>query len=73
MDTAYYGSVLIEALVVGALLAAMLAIATVLYPIDGPQRAIWIGIVVGALTHLLFEVTKANRWYCTNGAACKSR
>lgn len=70
MNTGYYGSVLLEALIVGGILGAMMSVAVILYPIDGPQTAAWMGIILGMLTHLGFEVTKANRWYCQNGAAC---
>ena len=27
--------------------------------------------VIGIITHLLCEFTGINKWYCTNGAACK--
>ena len=27
--------------------------------------------LTGALSHLLFEYTGANKWYCRNGIACK--
>lgn len=27
--------------------------------------------ITGAILHILFEVSGANRWYCTNGYACK--
>lgn len=26
---------------------------------------------IGFFTHLLFEYSGANKWYCTNGVACK--
>ena len=67
----YYGSVMLEALVVGGILAALTSMAVVVYPTyDSPQRAAMLGAVLGALVHVIFEVTKANRWYCDNGAAC---
>ena len=70
----YYGSVMLEALVVGAVLAALMSMAVVMYPTyDSPQRAAILGMVLGALVHVLFETTKANRWYCDNGAACAIR
>ena len=27
--------------------------------------------IIGIITHLLCEFTGVNKWYCTNGAACK--
>lgn len=66
----YYGSVLLEALVVGGILAAMMSIVVVLYPITGSSSAAFRGFFLGALTHILFEASRANAWYCKNGAAC---
>jgi hypothetical protein len=28
-------------------------------------------LLTGAILHILFEISGANRWYCTNGNACK--
>lgn len=73
MSTGYYGSVLLEALGVGGVLAALMSMAVVMYPTyDSPSRAATLGFVLGLLVHALFEATKANRWYCANGAACKN-
>ena len=72
MNTGYYGSVLLESLIVGGILAAMMATAVIVYPIDGPERAAYMGLFLGILTHVGFEITKANSWYCNNGAACKA-
>lgn len=66
----YIGSLLIEVVVVGAILAAMLTASQILYPITGPQDAAYTGFILGALAHLIFEVTKVNAWYCASGAAC---
>jgi uncharacterized membrane protein len=27
--------------------------------------------IIGVITHLLCEFTGVNKWYCTNGVACK--
>jgi len=72
--SAYYGSVMLEAVVVGGMLAALMAMAIVVYPLrDAPGKAAILGFVLGAMTHGLFEVSKANTWYCDNGAACAAR
>jgi hypothetical protein len=68
----YLGSLLIEALVVGAVLAAMLSASMVLYPMTGPQDAAYTGFVLGMIAHLGFELTKVNSWYCSSGAACSA-
>lgn len=68
----YLGSLLIEAIVVGAVLSAMLTASMILYPMLGPRDAAYTGFIVGVITHLLFEVTKANSWYCSSGAACSA-
>jgi|APGre2960657444_1045066.scaffolds.fasta_scaffold07163_6 hypothetical protein len=73
-STGYYGSVLIEALVVGGVLAALMSMAIVVFPLEeSPQRAAFLGFVLGVLTHVSFEMTKANAFYCKNGAACAPR
>lgn len=72
--TGYYGSVLLEALIVGGILAGLMAMAIVVWPLDdSPRAAAVMGFALGMLVHLLFEGTKANRWYCANGAACAAR
>lgn len=54
---------LLEAVVVGAILAAVLAVVAGLGPTTG--------FLAGAGVHLVFELVGANRWYCTHGAACR--
>ena len=69
--TGYYGAVMLEALIVGGILAAMMSMAIVVWPInDSPQSAAVMGLVLGALVHIAFEASKANTFYCKNGAAC---
>jgi uncharacterized membrane protein YvlD (DUF360 family) len=29
--------------------------------------------ITGVLAHLIFEYTGVNKWYCTNGNACKAK
>lgn len=69
--TAYYGSLLLEAIVVGAVLAAILSSWIVMSPMNGPRDAAYVGFIVGMLTHIGFELVGANRWYCRNGASCQ--
>lgn len=73
MSTSYYGSLAIEALVVGGILAALMSMAIVIYPLaNSPQRAATMGFALGVLVHLGFEWSKANSWFCQNGAACRA-
>lgn len=73
-STGYYGSLVIEALVVGGILAALMSMAIVVYPLaNSPQRAATMGFVLGILVHVGFEGAKANSWYCSQGAACRAR
>lgn len=30
-------------------------------------------VLIGFFTHILFEYSGANKWYCTNGHACKKK
>ena len=66
----YLGSLVIELVVVGAIISAMLTASMILYPMTGPRDAAYTGFIVGALAHLLFEITRMNSWYCSSGAAC---
>lgn len=63
------GSVLIEAIVVGFVIAFILYL---LQRFDTmKQRNIWVQIFIsGFLGHLIFEALGINRWYCRHGAAC---
>jgi hypothetical protein len=73
MSTSYFGSLVIEALVVGGILAALMSMTIVVYPLaNSPQRAATMGFVLGVLVHLGFEGAKANAFYCKNGAACRA-
>lgn len=59
------GNVLIEAVVVGATLAGILALITRAHgPIQTVRSALIIGFIVGALFHLGCEVLHVNAWYC---------
>jgi hypothetical protein len=53
---------LIEALVVGIVLAIVITLAK---PTSIPAL-----ILTGALIHLGFEISGANSWYCKRGFAC---
>jgi hypothetical protein len=68
---AYLTSVGVEALIVGAVLGTVLAVAVLMYPIgDSMVDAAVVGCAVGIVVHILFEATRANAWYCRSGAAC---
>ena len=73
-----YSNVFIEAFMVGLL---VIVIGIVLHYItlqiighhdlnDMKVFAIHL-FVIGIITHLLCEFTGINKWYCTNGIACK--
>jgi hypothetical protein len=66
-------SLALEAAVVGAVLAAVLALTALFAPaaLAGPARAAATGLVLGALVHLGFEAAGLNRAYCTAGHACR--
>jgi hypothetical protein len=67
----YISNLLVEAVVVGAVLSAMLTASMILHPMTGPQDAAYTGFIVGAIAHLIFEITRMNSWYCSSGAACQ--
>lgn len=65
-----FGTVLLEAVVVGAVLVGLVKLSeTFLMPylpnISGHKEKIEFFLVVGALFHLIGEYTGANQWYCT--------
>lgn len=63
-------SLLIEAVVVGVVLGVVMALGSRVYaPVSALEFAVF-GVVLGALVHYAFELSGANRWYCTHGAAC---
>lgn len=65
----YITKVGVEAIVVGLLFGAILAIAVYFHPIKTPVRAFMVGIVVGIVGHVLMETIGVNAWYIKNGAA----
>ena len=68
---AYLVSLGAEALVVGAVLGTVLAVAVAMYPIgESMTDAAVVGFAVGICVHLLFEFTRGDAWYCRKGAAC---
>lgn len=65
----YIAKLGVEAIVVGLLFGAILAIAVYFHPIKTPVRAFVVGIIVGIAGHLLMETIGMNAWYVKNGAA----
>ena len=64
-------SLVIEALTVGIVLAACLALVVRLSgPLMGASDALLAGFMLGVTIHLGFELAGANRWYCAKGWAC---
>ncbi len=64
-------SLVLEAVTVGAVLAACLAIVVRLTGPLTSSNALLAGFVLGVTIHMGFELTGANRWYCTKGWACR--
>lgn len=63
-------SLMLEAVIVGAVLAVALAITVKFTTIQTSKRALVAGFVLGVLIHLGFEFVGANKAYCTVGVAC---
>lgn len=63
-------SIVLEAVVVGLALAILMGLSNWVFPIQGSRDAVVTGFVLGSLFHLVCEMTKVNRWYCTHGTAC---
>ena len=68
----YYKQIAIEAFIVGILLVAIgMAIAQTPCFIKDPQlRKARDLFLAGVITHVVFEIIGANKWYCKRGAAC---
>ncbi len=65
----------IEVVIVAVSLAGAMAAVAWLLPgwLRGVPRAALVGLVLGALFHLGFELTGLNAMYCRVGAACRGR
>lgn len=71
----------IEAFVVGSAAAIVGLVVATLMMLGSPKFSwdtydFWPQValaffIVGVLLHFMFEVSGANKWYCTNGFACK--
>ena len=68
---------IVEALVVGLVVmlmgypSSMIAIKMLPMKNDDHRPIMYLSLfLTGLFSHLLFEVTKLNAWYCTNGFAC---
>lgn len=66
-------SVILEALVVGAVLGMLMALSHAIYPITTRFSAFVTGVVLGMVFHIVCEMTSVNSWYCTHGTACAAR
>ncbi|QJX74039.1 hypothetical protein F-E9_285 [Faustovirus] len=60
----------LEAGVVGIVLGFVMMIVYAVMPITTIIMAGLVGLIVGAGSHLVFELTGANKWYCESGHAC---
>lgn len=63
--------VLIEAAAVGSLLAPFLLLAMKIARPNSAISVLAVGFTLGFIFHLLCEVLRVNKWYCTHGHACK--
>jgi hypothetical protein len=65
-------SLALEALIVGAFLAVVLAVVASFVPLTTPGVTLATGFAIGVATHLFFEITGLNAKYCVVGHACTS-
>lgn len=65
-------NVIIEATVVGAMLAPALAWAMHQFQPQTTTGVLIIGFLLGFLFHVVCEAVGINKMYCTHGAACRS-
>lgn len=64
-------NVLVEATVVGAMLAPALAWTMYQFKPQTTTAVLIPGFVLGFAFHLICEITGLNRMYCAHGAACQ--
>lgn len=70
---------IIEAIVVGVVITLMgypsSLLALQILPMkegDDHRPIMYLSLfITGALSHIVFEIIQANKWYCTNGYSCK--
>jgi hypothetical protein len=65
-------SVYIEALAVGILTAVFGTLLSRIIPYSSPPFILLSYFIVGFLIHLFCQITRINKWYCTNGNACNT-
>jgi hypothetical protein len=63
----YKKQVALESFAVGLILLMLWVLVKPLMP----TTELWSVFLLGAGVHLGFEIVGGNKWYCTNGAACK--
>ena len=67
----YGGRLAFEVVAVAAATALSMGLAVaVAGPIASVKKALVVGLLVGAIIHVAFEVLGGNAWYCSYGAAC---
>lgn len=70
-------NVYIEALIVGIILliisVPIMGVVNTYMKNFGQWKFYTSTVLIGFLTHILFEFSGVNKWYCTNGSACKKK
>jgi len=65
-------NLLIEAFVVGVVFTVVILILNSVFGFNNDLTKLAIlGFFSAVITHFLFELLGANKWYCDNGVACK--
>ena len=65
-------ALIIEAIIVGLIVIVIGCIISHFLGRSCDQKQIITLFLTGVITHVLCEITGANKWYCKNGHACQS-